>query len=1232
MNGERKRGRHKKHPHNTDSSDDASLELKYSKQLKLRELRFQEKIKSKTDRNNREEESSKTNENANEPPPKAQEENFTPQFFNPMNIQFPISDIDEIIAEKDGNYLVKLRNVSYLNLQWISSEEILSHMNGTQVLQCFKDILPTRDPPFYNLIFNKPELVVKIIDDMCLVKWKSLGFKYCTWESLSSFTNYVISNKTELDSSITKPIWFFNLDKKYQPAVLSIAQEFGKTKNIILSGTVGSIMRLQLYSVMFYISRCLSNNPFLIAVEDRILQVVEAEIKSRFNMNILVLSNTDDFDEIQSTKENAFVDNPFDIILISIEALQTYKESLDAIQFSIAAIDMTEIYGRIVNPSNQIEFGIEINAEMKICLSPLFARQNGKIINSQTPQNIEEFSWIISPNYEMVKRYTELPTNDFFDCKNEADFVSWASKFHEITNFTNVELFKNWDMILRKILDITNRSGQISTLTQLVSQSNSKLGSILNVIPLIPERSGVLLITSSTEISTFLQSYFLVKKIPILFINSLNDFNETIHNFHEINVDTNYIIMPPGDKNLDLKENYFDYILILDPQYCPDISIKSNLITTVVRMVIQSSEEVILFGARQSLKPQQIVSYTSQFLWKPIRERPLQDYSEYNFLLYERFGKHEQIPAQTASVIDNYYVHGQPTKVILKIFENPQNINFKKVSREQLTAEFLLHILRTLNIYCLGQWFKFGFNGYDTRTVKTAIYLVVITLMNLCDMNFPLLSNFIKNSNFLYLDEYKEPLEMFIRDNCKPKDIRSLLIRIEKLLIISNLVSCSKQAPNQIYIKETDLYKPAPWWSLSDDQELIYRTWFYGYGKMPVSLSEKWSVKGIRIESELISQRLRTLTFVIRREIEKLPNKLGNYPIFVPPVTNPPNIRLKFNVAEQLVIAKQLLSFGKINSEELLDDPLLANKKKEDIEHFAEILINVVKSGKSNPYVKLGIKTLTNIGKIMTLFSIAESLDFTNMFCEDRILVETVMLYGLNDAYKSNCLPALLNTENPSKELILENFERVVKNAAFPSSEDFVQKICETPIPAGVDTLVLSLGKIDTRSSFSNQSYIYPIGFSITTTFCGEPIACEIKEEKSSPIFVVRRETNEEEFIGTNPDEAVRDFVAAVAPQRFDYIRRTPGHEVFGLCSCDVLRSIQSMRNADKCQKYKMRVFADSLPTNDFPRIFSRWRFGEKRQMESPKPENTGTLDLNHVAQESDKLNHDDWLRILNSV
>ena len=95
----------------------------------------------------------------------------------------------------------------------------------------------------------------------------------------------IMKKRDEVTHIKEKPSWFFNLNEMFQEPVNELVVCYEREmkcsdqtrKEYSLVGGCGTTMRMQVYSLIAHLWKNISNLPILLAVEQRVIQVVEAE-------------------------------------------------------------------------------------------------------------------------------------------------------------------------------------------------------------------------------------------------------------------------------------------------------------------------------------------------------------------------------------------------------------------------------------------------------------------------------------------------------------------------------------------------------------------------------------------------------------------------------------------------------------------------------------------------------------------------------------------------------------------------------------------------------------------------------------------------------------------------------------------------------------------------------------------------------------------------------------------
>ena len=1241
------------------------------------------------------------------------EQNTSTPIISSSKIDFPPSDIDEILAislnpnDKVSKFLVKMEEDSYLKVKWMTQQEIESYKNGKQVYDIFTSMSLRGKQPYFNSNFKIPEYLLYREGDEIFVKWKGLGFNYQTIEKAEQFTSFIKEQtkpKQSIDVNIKEPVYFFDLDDIFKPTVFKLAEIYqtlnsqkmtikkytsqnSKTNGQIpseyfLVGGCGSVLRKQIYSFIDFLFNHVTNNmPILIVVEQRLLQIIESELYYSFrNSKIMVLSSEEN--EIANIrKHKCFDDFRFDFVLCASEASSKFNNEFKSIKFSVIVVDNTEIYGRSQKPLFQ---RTKINSVMKLTLCPYFLTiDKENIIESGLQPQLEEFTWRLALNQETQTKHDKIITKhslQIFEKKKESKIEKIQKKLQEMILFNGNKFYKDTLKEIQTIFQQKTRKRPLKKVQKQVSSSNSKLFALLEIFKQCYENNyNMIFFSNSVEVTTLFQKFLEVLEIHFISVPSINNSRSEIIMLLEkykkdLSTDSSsnlFIFTNQNRENslIDISGMNIRYIVLFDPEYCPQFKTNDDQIdqTTIIRIITQSTLEVPLSGYGFScgitkysdMKPLALNDYASIFYWRPRREKKEIDYKDQDLKLFEENGK-TTIAKQEIKQnnIKEYEIHTRKTDYVLNILQYPKEASFIPLLPAYAHTKDVKEILKNLNIYCYGHWKKLCnlTSSFSESHIKTIVALIFQHLIDRSNLYFPLLENFIKKENerLNVPHETKEKINGIV-DSILPtaKDIRLKLKRIEKLLLISQVVLCASSVPDKIDLfltkndnlneeeqfqieKEFEETKPTDWWSIEDDKILIWKCWLFGYGTFPNLEMSTWTNEE-RVEHNILSERLKFLTCMIRENIEKYDNKnITMKPLFLEEPPKKP--KTCWSSHEQNAIISQLLSFGTINEQLLASKPPLNKKNPEDILDFAGKILDASISSSTDPTIFCTRKMLDKIRDTKNLFDLAHEINVENMFTEDRILLETILKYGITNAHSAPCLE--VHPDRPNQSNIRIFFEKIVRSAEYPSEDDCDSFTAEIPIPAGRDILVMSLGKIDLKPTFSNSDYIYPVGYSATTSFMGQPASCEITDNNGSPLFIVKSETTRKIYNGDNPDIPWKRFLKDSLKLKSYLLPTFSGHELFGFCCSDVLHSIQSMRGADKCPNYKIRFFKNpkkknkilstfnSIDQENFiyqPISFARWKFmSQPLPIEYNKPNKTNSQLKIQKAKEKNKTKEEE--------
>jgi len=120
-----------------------------------------------------------------------------------------------------------------------------------------------------------------------------------------------------------------------------------------------------------------------------------------------------------------------------------------------------------------------------------------------------------------------------------------------------------------------------------------------------------------------------------------------------------------------------------------------------------------------------------------------------------------------------------------------------------------------------------------------------------------------------------------------------------------------------------------------------------------------------------------------------------------------------------------------------------------------------------------------------------------------------------------------------------------------------------------------SIGKL-----YHDENFIYPVGYSATTTYMGDVMICTIEDARFRPDFVVTPTHGwRYRCKGETPDAAWLGYFAKIlrVPKGSFERWRVPGNELFGFTSPVFKRITQSLPGVSECARYQPRRFRTPL-------------------------------------------------------
>lgn len=288
--------------------------------------------------------------------------------------------------------------------------------------------------------------------------------------------------------------------------------------------------------------------------------------------------------------------------------------------------------------------------------------------------------------------------------------------------------------------------------------------------------------------------------------------------------------------------------------------------------------------------------------------------------------------------------------------------------------------------------------------------------------------------------------------------------------------------------------------------------------------------------------------------------------------------------AEQKLVFRLIESYGRLETTDIRELALLEDKTDEEIDELRERVLAFVDSGGRDFKDEFLFRpNYESIHSSISLFDRMRATDLTQLYDEDRTIIETLLNRGFENGIFSPVLKFLFHDKiNPSE---LKSIAEKVLNAAVPDNattefNTIGDRKVSYPVEVASGIRISKLGTVS-PDFYSDEDYIYPVGYSATTEYMGRKVVCAIARGTiKGPVFHVSQVSGARlSCSGRTPDEAWLKFFTRMMKLDDGAFEqwRVPGHELFGLTSPITKRLIQSLPFANECEKYRPRVFREPL-------------------------------------------------------
>ena len=564
----------------------------------------------------------------------------------PPETVFPESDIDDICASKSKNseYLVKFRGKAYKDTEWISKDKLMKNPDLAPTVLSFEQFGINTQEPYFNPLFLIPEKILDFRDNLYLIKWSGLGYKYSTWEALDdlNITKTNLNNLIEKFESIqNQPKIANDIDITYQPinvydqfsldemqadVVDRLYKKFCNKSDTNLYGTIGSILRLEIGALISALKDRLSFfGPYLLVVAPPILKLASCEMATYTNLAVLTIPDNDE-EELYYIKKNAFLfensETPkFNIVVVSSTNFQRFTNEFPQLNYVVAAVDNSEI---VEQPLPNIH---TVKAMMRITVKKRTGKED--VMDSQDDSTFlhSEFT-IFSPMLKSQRALYQQTIRDNIDIlttpANKVDKSRLYEVVMKLCSLANSPACLNSQEIVFKMANPMMKkkrfedSGKMRVLKELIHYAQST-----NKRLMVMCRDSVVLDT--------LQLYVTAYEIPYVHVGTLGLKRRKLDDFSpEAKVNKNIIVLAQiGKQPINWLPLMLDIIVVFDGVYNPMYYFshaarkprKRDCI--VIRLLAEDSHEAYLASCAdhyEELPMSDIFKAAAETFMRPARE------------------------------------------------------------------------------------------------------------------------------------------------------------------------------------------------------------------------------------------------------------------------------------------------------------------------------------------------------------------------------------------------------------------------------------------------------------------------------------------------------------------------------------------------------------------------------------------------------------------------------------
>ena len=309
------------------------------------------------------------------------------------------SPYETILSFRDGEngeveYFVKKKERPYRECEWVSESEYLKYPNSTQILKRYKKKNPFPPPePYYDPAFDEIDRVIACDEEAkpvkYLVKWCSLGYEFCTWETDVDETQVELFWKRNVPNENLQKKFHYPSPESYtklepqeykngrklfdyqQDGLNWLIFSWYHRRNCILADEMGLGKTIQAVSFIDYLyTHQKIPGPFLIIAPLSTLPHWQRSFQDWTDLNAVVYSGTRKAREVIRQYEFFYPDGSgpkFDVLIIQYENIMNDNSSFSPFVYNTLIVDEAH---RLKNAHSKLLQALaNIHSEYRILLT-----------------------------------------------------------------------------------------------------------------------------------------------------------------------------------------------------------------------------------------------------------------------------------------------------------------------------------------------------------------------------------------------------------------------------------------------------------------------------------------------------------------------------------------------------------------------------------------------------------------------------------------------------------------------------------------------------------------------------------------------------------------------------------------------------------------------------------------------------------------------------------------------